>query len=137
MVNIVCYFVRRDIVHAGEMVLKKLTSKPEIIYDGPIDSPEIADLVDQSFQHKEPVNYGSKHNLTATWNGQKVFIHPNYDTKSIEIAVPSNSWQFRKILEIKSIRDWRNFEKDAKIDYNNENAEIALSYFMHDMNWND
>ena len=119
---------------AGEAVLVKALQTPEIIYNGPINSNEIENLVDQSFQHTPPVNHGAHGMKAKLIDGKDVFISPNYDKSSVEIAV-QNGWQYRIIKTIKSAKEWDNFAKQIQSgDWDSQQGD-GLTWFFHDVKW--
>lgn len=119
---------------AGEMVLVKLLEQPEIIYDGPIDSPEIEQLVNKSFNYKPPVDH-SQHGMAAKLkDGSQVWISGNYDSKLIEI-VKKSGWQFEVVAVIRSLEEWEKFQnKIAEADWDSDQA-TGLYYFFSDIGW--
>lgn len=117
---------------AGEMILVKLLDTPKIIFNHSTNDTEFENIVDQSFQHKEPINY-ENNGIKANWNGDLVILSPNYKEKVLDI-VKKQGWQFQVLKKIKNKFEFEQMQKQMQIDWKSDPHD-ALIWFLHDMGW--
>lgn len=117
---------------AGEMVLVKALEAPKIVFDHNLQDPAFENIIDQSFQHKEPINHEA-HGVKAIWRGDAVILSPNYEEKSLDV-VQKVGWEFKVLLKITNSAQLSNFNKEAQIDWESDPND-SVSWFLHDMNW--
>lgn len=130
----------RYAVDAGEQILVKALEKPTIARDPktgikierlhPMLNSEFIEIITNT-DIKLPVDWES-HGVKAILDGKMVFIGWDYDDAEITINV-KDGWQFKKILSIRSSREWNELLKKLKIIDTDSQALDGLSWFPYDM----
>lgn len=113
---------------AGEQVLVKALSEPVMLCDMLPTDRQFLELMED---YEPDVDYskGEKY----LWNGQEVFLYPNYQTKKLEIAKKNEGWSFSVIGSLSSAQEFESWVSQAKLLDSEWTGMIE--YFMQDMGW--
>lgn len=123
-------------VDAGEMVLVQALSQPELIIDCPIDDPQIENIIENSLEVEAPKNHAYDESLRVEYNGQSVYLSPDYRQKAVVVAqkIP-NSWEFQTVALLRSSQEVGNFLKKCKFNQASFDMQNSLGWFEMDMGW--
>ena len=121
---------------AGEQVLVKALSTPEIIFESHPSKPEFESVLEESFQHENPIDYSFDQSLKVVHNGEEVYLYPNYERKLVEVAKKNeDGWSFAVIGELRNLKELDNFLKESQFEEETFDTQGALSWFTNDMDW--
>ncbi len=118
-------------IDAGEKILVKKISEPQLIFDEFLNSDALPNLITETAEILQDYSKGE----SVVYNGEKVYFNFDSNSKVINIVKRnSDGYSFSTIKTIHSNQELNDFLITSEVPENFDDSG-AIAWFVYDMNW--